>query len=429
MRLINQIGAARAANYLTEVGNPLQTWYSQTYGKPTEECVLPTFQSYVQNGYAGNGVVFSVILARAMLFSEATFKYQRKSDKKLWGDQSLSLLENPWPNGTTGEMLIRMIQDADLAGNAYLRNDGDRLVRLRPDWVSIILNPSGSDVERSRWDVAGYMYYLAGPGGDAEFYPVEEVAHWSPIPDPLAQYRGMSWLTPVVREINSDIAMTEYKRRFMDNSATPNLLVKYQQALTPAAMDKVREVWNARYGGTEGLKTAVLDNGADVTVIGNSLQAMDFTTVQAAGENRIAVAGGVPGIVVGLKEGLQAATYSNFDQAMRRFADITMRPNWRSAAACLATLVPVPADSRLWYDVSDIAALRQGEQQRAETLQTLAGAAQALIMAGYKPDSVTAALIADDLSQLVHSGAVSVQLYPEGQVPSPIKDGMQKWKS
>jgi hypothetical protein len=28
-----------------------------------------------------------------------------------------------------------MIQDVDLAGNAYIRNDGDRLVRLRPDWV------------------------------------------------------------------------------------------------------------------------------------------------------------------------------------------------------------------------------------------------------------------------------------------------------
>jgi hypothetical protein len=46
----------------------------------------------------------------------------------------------------------------------------------------------------------------------------------------------MSWLTPVVREINADQAMTDYKRRFLDNSATPNLLIKYQQKLTPAAL-------------------------------------------------------------------------------------------------------------------------------------------------------------------------------------------------
>jgi hypothetical protein len=30
------------------------------------------------------------------------------------------------------------------------------------------------------------------------------VAHWSPIPDPLANFRGMSWLTPVLREIDAD---------------------------------------------------------------------------------------------------------------------------------------------------------------------------------------------------------------------------------
>src|SRR4051812_42919222 len=232
--------AARTANYLPENGNLYHEWFEQTYAKPTGETILPQFQSYAERGFGGNAVVFGLMLARAMLFSEATFKYRDLSTSKLFGTTDLALLEKPWPNGTTGELLARMIQDADLAGNAFIRNDGDRLVRLRPDWVQIVRVGVGQADERSRWDVAGYLYQTNGPGsGDVEFYPVDEVAHWSPIPDPLATFRGMSWLTPVIREINADLAMTDYKRRFMDNSATPNLLVKYQQKLSEPALAQV----------------------------------------------------------------------------------------------------------------------------------------------------------------------------------------------
>ena len=39
-----------------------------------------------------------------------------------------------------------------------------------------------------------------------------------------------------------------------------------------------------------GWKTAVLDEGSDISAVGHSLEQMSFTAVQAAGENRIAAA-------------------------------------------------------------------------------------------------------------------------------------------
>ena len=389
----------------------------QSYSDGGVERILPQFQSYVADGYQDNGIVFSVILARLMLFSEAQFKFQELRSKRLYGTPDLAKLENPWPGGTTGELLARMEQDASLSGNAFVRDAGDRLERLRPDRVGIILGerPDGA------YEVIGYEYDREGCGLGSldEVYPVDEVAHWSPIPDPLAQYRGMSWLTPVVREINSDKSMTEHKKQFFDNAATPNLLIKYQRKLNREQIDTIRERWQARYGGpSNSWKTAILDEGADIQVLGASFEQMAFTAVQAAGENRIAAAGGVPGIVVGLKEGLDAATYSNYEQAMRRFADITMRPNWRSAAASLAKLVNVPAGSRLWYDVTDIAALRQGEKDRAETAQIMSLAAGELIRSGYDPATVGPALTAGDFSLLVHTGAIPTALYPGGNAPT-----------
>lgn len=388
---------------------------AQTFRSTDAEPILPTFNSYASEGYQGNGVVFSVILARLQLFSEATFKFRDLTTKRLFGSPDLRILEEPWPGGTTGELLARMEQDVSLAGNAFVRYDraNGRLVRLRPDWVDIVRDDSPSPM------VSGYMYHVDGHAGDrAEFYPVDEVAHWSPVPDPLASFRGMSWLTPVVREINADLAMTEYKRNYFNQGATPNGLIKYAQKLGDGAVERIAAQWQQRYGGPSGWQTAVLDQGADYTVIGNSMEQIQFTDVQAAGENRIASAAGVPGIVVGLKEGLDAATYSNYAMAMRRFADLTMRPNWRSACAALQKLVNVPAGGMLWYDTSDIAALREGEQERADTMQTLAAAASTLLMAGYEAESITAALSASDMTLLQHTGLLSVQLQAPGAGPA-----------
>jgi HK97 family phage portal protein len=413
VRLLTALGGReRASSYLPENANLIGSWWQQTWGsKDGTQPLLPTFEAYARQAFGGNAVVFGLMLVRAMLFSEARFAYQNKTSGQLFTSSDLGKLEEPWPGGTTGELLVRMIQDADLAGNAFVRDDGDRMVRLRPDWVSVVANTFGQP-DKTFWDVVGYTYRPFGLGDGMEFYPADEIIHWRPVPDPLSPYLGISWLTPVVQEINADIAMTTYKRRFLDNDATPNALIKFQKTLTEDARRRLRDEWHARYGGVEGLHTAVLDSGADFQVIGKDFSAMDFSNVLAAGENRIAVAAGVPGIVAGLKEGLQAATYSNYEQAMRRFADLTMRPLWRSVCGVLESHVAAKGGARLWFDASGIAALSAGEQEQAQTMQVQSAAAYAFITAGYDADSVTEALTAGDLSKLKHTGAVPTALYP-----------------
>jgi hypothetical protein len=150
--------------------------------------------------------------------------------------------------------------------------------------------------------------------------------------------------------------------------------------------------------------------------VGANFQQMDFKVTQGAGETRIAAAAGVPPVIVGLSEGLAAATYSNYGQARRRFADQTMRPLWRNAAASLEHLVGgAPSQGvRLWYDDRDIPALQDDQKDLAEVLQLKSTAMKTLIDAGYEPDTVTAAVDAGDLSTLSHTGLTSVQLQEPG---------------
>jgi hypothetical protein len=151
-------------------------------------------------------------------------------------------------------------------------------------------------------------------------------------------------------------------------------------------------------------------------VVGANFQQTDFKVTQGHGETRICSAARVPAIIVGVSEGLDSATYSNYGQARRAFADLTMRPLWRNFAASLSNVLTVPGGSELWYDDRDIPFLREDETAAAEVQTQQAAQITSLINAGFKPDVAVEAVMAGDLGRLArgHSGLVSVQLLPPG---------------
>jgi phage portal protein BeeE len=409
--------------YLQQLNNPyalLGGYGSGTSrdGRPVED-IQHSFTGYVNSAYKSNGPIFAIILSRLLLFTEARFQWRRLKGENgrpgdLFGTKALSIFERPWPNGSTGELLARMEQDVSLGGNFYAVNEGDRLRRLRPDWVSIVLTAPPEEAVDS--DVVGYMYSPGGLGrGNPEFFTPEEALHWSPIPDPDAQYRGMSWITPVVREIQADDAATRHKGAFFTNGAKPGLVVSLKESVREEQFKRfVRAMNESHQGSDSAYKTLYLAGGADVTVAGADLRQLDFKATQGAGETRLCAAGGVPPIIVGLSEGLSSATYSNYSMARRKFGDHWARPQWRSACAALATIVEVPPMAELWYDDRDIAFLREDQKDAAEIQQVKASTINSFITSGFTPESAVAAVDNDDRSLLVHSGLVSVQLQPPG---------------
>jgi phage portal protein BeeE len=385
--------------------------------------------------FATNPVIWACMVARMSVFSAPRFTWQRLNNgapSEMFGTTELRMLETPWAGGTTQDLLSRVIQDADLAGNSYWTGHEGDAVRLRPDWVQIVLerrrHPHGGDLG---WRRYGYLYQE--PGADPVFLWPEEVAHFAPVPDPLATFRGMSWLTPVIRETQNDNLMAAHKRKYFENAATPNLVVRLAREVTPDAFAKFKAKMEAGHRGVENAyKTLYLGGGADVTVVGSDFQQMDFSAVQGAGETRIASAAGVPPIIVGLSEGLKAATYSNYGQARRRFADGTIHPLWQNAAGSFAPLVTPPGSGsgavRLWYDARHVPFLREDARDAAEIQGIESRTIRALVDAGYTPESVQRAVRASDWSLLVHTGLFSVQLQKPGstdtpELPAPTEGG------
>jgi hypothetical protein len=394
-----------------------------------QEEVARTFAGFATQLFHGNGPVFTCIVARMLLFSEARFQFrQRRSGKPgdLFGTEELVPLEKPWLNGTTGDLLARAMLDSDLAGNFYARKVPGGLMRLRPDWVTIVLTPT----RFGEPELQGYLFHPGGHGSSEP--PVallpEDVVHFAPIADPVARYRGVSWLGPVISEIMGDNAATTHKLKFFENGATLGTVAVLNEKVAPEQFQQWVELFRASHGGLDNAYTPlVLAGGADVKVVGADLKQLDFKATQGAGETRICAAARIPPIVAGFSEGLDAATYSNYGQARRHFADGTLRPLWRNIAASLESIITVPDGAELWYDDRDIPFLQEDLKDRAEVLESKARQIKLYTDAGFDPDTAVDAVTSEDLSRLKasHSGLFSVQLQPPGSKQSNGKGSGQ----
>lgn len=372
---------------------------------------------------------FAAQMVRALVLSQARFIYRNRrgmspTPGRRFGNQSLSILERPWPGGTTGDLLSRMEWHAGPAGNAFVTNwqQSGRLRVLRPDWTAVVYGSQREpDDPRLALDgeIIGYLYQNGGIRLDSPAQlttlPPASVAHWMPLPDPLAADMGMSWITPAVREIQGDMLAAQHKIVFFQNAGTPNLVVKGLTAPTKEQFDDLVDMLEERHAGVaNAYRTLYLTAGADATPVGSSLQEMDFRGVMAGGETRIAFLSRVPAPLLGISEGLQGSSLNagNFAAARRMFGDSWIFPTLQNLASTLAPLVSVPPDAELWFDTSDMPILREDAKDAADIQQVNAQTITTLVKDGFSPESAIAAVQAQDMSLLQHTGLVSVQLQP-----------------
>ena len=371
-----------------------------------------------------NPIVAACIHARMLVFSEARFQWQRFTDGQsgaLFGNQELTVVERPWVNATTGDLLSRMIVDADLYGNSYwIKREtrfGLELVRLDPARTLIVTGDVVSSETGRAYgsELVGYSV-VDELHNEQAFFLADEVCHFKPLPDPMHMFRGRTWLSTVLEDVSSDDQFSRYKHSFMRNSATPNLVVSFDPTVTKEAFETFVSNMDASHKGVDrAFKTLYLGGGADVKVIGANFEQLNLKAVQGAGETRIAAAAGVPASYLGISEGLagSALNSGNYVAARRRFADGTIRPLWRAAAAALESLLVKPdASVRLWYDDADVAFLQEDVLDAADIKAREATTMESLVRAGFDPSTIVDAVTSGDFTKLVHNGLYSVQLQP-----------------
>lgn len=402
--------------------------YTTTLGSLKEE-IPGDFVGLVYALYRANPVVSAAVVKRMQIFAQARFRYREMRNGEpgaTFGKADLSLLEHPEPTLSTADLLKRALLDADFAGNWFGIRRPERIKRVRPDWVYIVKGSRrpGGEIDDVDTEVLGIVYQAGGPYSDhePEAFSTGEYAHFAPIPDPLANYRGMSWMTPIIRDAQADQLLVAHKTAFLEHGATPNVLVKFPPTLDKTKALEFQEIFEQEHEGAyNAYRTVFLGGGADLSVVGSNMQQLDFKAIQGAGETRIAMASGVPAVLLQISEGLQGSSLNagNYAAARKQFADGPMRDLWQTMAGALEDILPAPRGSELWYDEDRIPFLAEDATDAANILNLKATAMRTLWDGGADPDSAIEAVNSGDMTRLKHTGKPSVQLQEGGGAPPP----------
>ncbi|MFW2829105.1 phage portal protein [Sphingomonas sp. ID0503] len=215
-----------------------------------------------------------------------------------------------------------------LHGNAYVQVVADasdapaELFALRPERVTVEQDGRG-------WPAA-YAYRVGGAvtrlaAVDAAGRPgLIHLRGYHPADD----HYGLGCLGAAARAVALHNAATRWNKALLDNAARPSGALVYEAGdgavLSGAQFDRLRGEIEASFAGAANAgRPMLLDGGLKWQAIGLTPADMDFAGLKAAAAREIALAFGVPPMLLGLPGD---ATYANYREANRALWRLTILP-------------------------------------------------------------------------------------------------------
>ena len=289
------------------------------------------------------------------------YQYTDKGSKEKAVDNPLYFLLHDEPNTEMTSFVFRetLMTHLLLWGNAYsqiIRNGKGETVGLYP------LMPDRMTVGR---DEKGRLYYEYMVSSDDAKTLKDGTVRLSPydvLHIPGLGFDGLVGYSPIAMAKNAiglAIAAEEYGSKFYANGATPSGILEYPG--TVKEPDKVRESWNAGFGGSSNAhKIAVLEEGMKYTPISISPNEAQFLETRKFQINEIARIFRVPPHMVG---DLEKSSFSNIEQQSLEFVKYTLEP-WlvRWEQAMVRSLIS-PTDKNRYFIKFNVDGLLRGDYQ------------------------------------------------------------------
>jgi HK97 family phage portal protein len=236
------------------------------------------------------------------------------------------------------------------AGNAYLQAgmvEGEvrALFCLRPDRMKVVAGTDGWPVAHD-YAAGGRTVRLPQDTGG----PVSGVLHLA-LFHPMDDHYGMAPLEAAQTSLDIHNAAATWNKALLDNAARPSGALVYSAAgqnLTPDQFDRLKEELEANFTGAANAgRPMLLEGGLDWKTIALSPRDMDFIEARNAAARDIALAFGVPPMLLGIPGD---NTYSNLAEANRALWRQTLIPlvvrvaddlsTWLAPGFDGATIVP-----------------------------------------------------------------------------------------
>jgi len=291
------------------------------------------FASLANEGFGKNPVVYRCVRMIAEAANQIPFVVTENGNR-LTDHPVLQLLRRPNPQTSGAELFECLYAYLQTAGNAYLQAgivDGEvkGLFELRPDRMQAVAGPDGYAV--------AYNYTSGGRTVrlNQSQAPVPAVLHLT-LFHPLDDHYGLAPLVAAQQSLDIHNAAAKWNKSLLDNAARPSGALVYSSAagaLTSQQFDRLKAELEAGFQGAANAgRPMVLEGGLDWKTIAMSPKDMDFIEAKNAAARDIALAFGVPPMLLGIPGD---NTYANFAEANKTLWRQTVIPLVRRVAAAL----------------------------------------------------------------------------------------------
>ncbi|ARQ03060.1 phage portal protein [Pseudorhodoplanes sinuspersici] len=311
--------ASRAAQLIALQTSGRARWTPRDYAALTRE------------GYLKNAVVHRAVrLVAENAASVSWLLYDGAAEHDT--HPLLDLIAQPNPRQDGAAFLESVFAHLQLAGNAYIEAvtlDGAvrELHALRPDRMRVVPGSDG-------WPDA-YDYLVAGRSMRFEqaqaLPPILHLTHFHPLDD----HYGLSPLEAAAVAVDTHNAAASWNKALLDNAARPSGALVYSgpdgSILSENQFDRLkRELEDNYQGAVNAGRPLLLEGGLDWKAMSLSPKDMDFLDAKHNAAREIALAFGVPPMLLGIPGD---ATYANYQEANRAL--------WRDTILPLASRVGV----------------------------------------------------------------------------------------
>ncbi len=291
--------------------------------------------SLTRTGYAGNPVGFRCV--RMISEAAAALPLVLQDERRRYDSHPLlDLLARPNAGQGRADLLEALYGQLLLSGNGYVEAVGEadglpvELHVLRSDRMAMVPGPDG-------WPVA-WEYRVGGRKARFDMTgPVAPICHVRFF-HPLDDHYGLSPLQAAAAAMDVHNAAARWSKALLDNAARPSGAIVYKGADGQGQLgeDQYRRLLDEMAAYHQGAANAgrpmLLEGGLDWKPMGFSPSDMEFQKTKEAAARDIALAFGVPPMLLGLPGD---ATYANYQEAHRAFYRLTVLP---LAQKVLATL-------------------------------------------------------------------------------------------
>ncbi len=291
-----------------------------------------------RQGFQKNAIVYRCI----RLISESAASVPlcvRRNNECIAGDPAASFLNSGNPNATHTEVIESFYGYLQVSGNAYLEAGlvsgvPRALYALRPDRMSVLTNAQGWT---TGWDYnAGGMKRTFRKDLQTARSPVHQMRLFHPTDD----HYGFSPLEAAAQAVDVHNEGGRWTKALLDNSARPSGALVYKgsdgaERMSDEQFERLKsELEGSHTGPAHAGRPMLLEGGLDWKAMSLSPSDMDFIEARREASREIALAFGVPPMLLGIPGD---NTYANYKEANQAFWRQTIIPLVRKTSTGLET--------------------------------------------------------------------------------------------